>query len=386
MVEKQPTPATKEAVQEALQEGLYCIGCGALMQCSDKEEAGYLPMSALQKQLNSDQLLCQRCFRLRHYNEIQPVSLTDDDFIKLLHQVSDSKALIVYVLDLFDFSGSTIPGLPRFVGEGNPIFVVGNKVDLLPKSLKPNKIKDWVRGQLKEQGIKPVDVALTSAAHPANLDALLTTIDDLRQNRDVYVVGTTNVGKSTLINQIIKSKTGVQELITTSRFPGTTLDQIAIPLDDGQSLIDTPGIIKADQYAHQVADKDLKYVLPKNEIKARTYQLNPEQTVFIGGLARFDLIASHSDEKTSATFYFENNLNLHRTKLAGADDFYEKHRGELLAPVPKDKQGLVGHEFTTKTTADLVIAGLGFITLPAGVTVKGYAPKAVSVFLRKAMI
>ncbi|MBS9337827.1 ribosome biogenesis GTPase YqeH [Fructobacillus parabroussonetiae] len=387
MVEEQPNVATKEEVTAALEEGLYCIGCGAKMQTTDKEEAGYLPMSALQKQLESEQLLCQRCFRLRHYNEIQPVSLTDDDFIRLLYQVSEDRALIVYVLDLFDFSGSTIPGLPRFVGADNPIFVVGNKVDLLPKSLKANKIKDWVRGQLKEQGIKPVDVALTSAAHPANLDAILASIDELRAGRDVYVVGTTNVGKSTLINQIIKSKTGVQELITTSRFPGTTLDQIAIPLDDGRSLIDTPGIIKAYQYAHQVADKDLKYVLPKNEIKARTYQLNPEQTIFIGGLARFDLLTGVSDQKTSATFYFENNLNLHRTKMVGADDFYEKHHGGLLAPVPK-KEGakLIGHEFKTKTTADLVFAGLGFITLPAGVTVKGYAPEGVAVFLRKAMI
>ncbi|MFC4760936.1 ribosome biogenesis GTPase YqeH [Fructobacillus durionis] len=385
--EKKQVIATKEEVEEALQEGLYCIGCGALMQVKDKEEAGYLPMSALQKQLESEQLLCQRCFRLRHYNEIQPVSLTDDDFIKLLHQVSEAKALIVYVLDLFDFSGSTIPGLPRFVGTDNPIYVVGNKVDLLPKSLKDHKIKDWVRGQLKEQGIKPVDVDLTSAAHPANLDMILEKIDDLRAGRDVYVVGTTNVGKSTLINQIIKSKTGVQELITTSRFPGTTLDQIAIPLDDGHSLIDTPGIIKADQYAHQVSDKDLKYVLPKNEIKARTYQLNDEQTIFIGGLARFDLVSGLKDSKTSATFYFENNLNLHRTKMVGADDFYEKHQGGLLAPVPKNTEaGLVGHEFRTKTTADLVFAGLGFITIPAGVTVKAYAPAAVSVFLRKAMI
>lgn len=388
MLEKETKQmVSKEKAEEALEEGLYCIGCGALMQTTDKEEAGFLPMSALQKQLESEQLLCQRCFRLRHYNEIQPVSLTDDDFIKLLHQVSDAKALIVYVLDLFDFSGSTIPGLPRFVGQDNPIYVLGNKVDLLPKSLKEHKIKDWVRGQLKDQGIKAVDVDLTSAAHPANLDMILEKIDQLRAGRDVYVVGTTNVGKSTLINQIIKSKTGVQELITTSRFPGTTLDQIAIPLDDGHSLIDTPGIIKADQYAHQVADKDLKYVLPKNEIKARTYQLNDGQTVFIGGLARFDLIAGRDGIKSSATFYFENNLNLHRTKLAGADEFYERHRGTLLAPVPKEAdKGLVGHEFKTKTAADLVIAGLGFITLPAGVAVKGYAPVGVSVFLRKAMI
>ncbi|GAO99755.1 ribosome biogenesis GTPase YqeH [Fructobacillus ficulneus] len=380
--------ATDEEIQAALEEGLFCIGCGAKMQVTDKEAAGFLPLSALKKQLASDELLCQRCFRLRHYNEIQPVELTDDDFAELLHQVSETKALIVYVLDLFDFSGSTIPGLPRFVGKDNPILVVANKVDLLPKSLKTHKLRAWINGQLKEQGISTVGVELISAAHPQNLDDVLEKIDDLRAGRDVYVVGTTNVGKSTLINQIIKSKTGVQELITTSRFPGTTLDQIAIPLDDGKSLIDTPGIIKKDQYAHWVTDKDLKYVLPKAEIKARTYQLNPDQTLFFGGLARFDLVTGpHDGSKAAVTAYFENNLKIHRTKREGATDFYEKHRGELLAPAPKDADvKMAKYEFKINEKMDLVYAGLGFVTLPAGIHIQAFAPAGVGVFLRKAMI
>ncbi|GAP02983.1 GTP-binding protein YqeH [Fructobacillus pseudoficulneus] len=386
--EQQASVATEEEVSQALEEGLYCIGCGALMQVKDPNGVGYLPMSALRKALASEQLLCQRCFRLRHYNEIQPVDLTDDDFAKLLHQVSENHALIVYVVDLFDFSGSTIPGLPRFVGKDNPILVVANKVDLLPKSLKEHKLKAWVQGQLKEQGINAVGVELTSAAHPKNLDAILDKIDELRAGRDVYVVGTTNVGKSTFINQIIKSKTGVQELITTSRFPGTTLDQIAIPLDDGKALIDTPGIIKKDQYAHWVSNKDLKYVLPKAEIKARTYQLNPEQTLFFGGLARFDLVSGASDDsKTAVTAYFENNLKIHRTKQAGASEFFEKHRGDLLSPAPKDENvQLAKYEFKISEKMDLVYAGLGFITLPAGIHVQAYAPEGVGVFVRKAMI
>ncbi|MDF7637686.1 ribosome biogenesis GTPase YqeH [Leuconostocaceae bacterium ESL0958] len=382
---KEAQIASDEAVQQALAEGLYCIGCGAKMQTSAKDEAGYLPLGALKKALNSEQLLCQRCFRLRHYNEIQPVTLDDGEFARLLHQVSDERALVVYVLDLFDFTGSAIPGLPRFVGADNPILVLANKVDLLPRSLKENKLKDWVRGRLKEAGIQPAAVELMTAAHPKNLDDILTKIDTLRAGRSVYVVGTTNVGKSTFINQVIKSKTGIQELITTSRFPGTTLDQIAIPLDDGQSLIDTPGIIKEDQFAHAVDEQTLKYLLPKNEIKARTYQLNPEQTLFIGGFARFDLVTTPAGEKTAVTAYFENNLNLHRTKLAGADDFYARHRGDLLQPVAKEA-ALVAHSFKTKEKVDLVYAGLGFITLPAGLAVVAYAPAGVTVLLRKAMI
>ena len=377
------TEVTDAYVREQLDDGLRCIGCGALMQVDDPEKSGYLPMSALKKAIDSDELFCQRCFRLRHYNEIQPVELTDDDFARLLHQISDTKALSVYVIDVFDVTGSEIAGLPRFVGQDNPILVVANKVDLLPKLLNKNRLKQWLQAELKAQGIKAADIFLTSATRPQNLDELLATIDDLRAGRDVFVVGVTNVGKSTLINQIIKASTGVQDLITTSRFPGTTLDRIEIPLADGKQLIDTPGIIKRDQIAHVLRDKDLKFALPKNEIKPRTYQLNAAQTLFIGGLARFDFEAG---TRAAMTAYFENNLNLHRTKLAGADAFYDKHAGQLLTPAPQITTPLVKHTFNTSEKSDIVFAGLGWISVPAGVQVSGWAPQGVSVLIRKAMI
>ncbi len=377
------TEVTDAYVREQLDDGLRCIGCGALMQVDDPEKSGYLPMSALKKAIDSDELFCQRCFRLRHYNEIQPVELADDDFARLLHQISDTKALIVYVIDVFDVTGSEIAGLPRFVGQDNPILVVANKVDLLPKLLNKNRLKQWLQAELKAQGIKAADIFLTSATRPQNLDELLATIDDFRAGRDVFVVGVTNVGKSTLINQIIKASTGVQDLITTSRFPGTTLDRIEIPLADGKQLIDTPGIIKRDQIAHVLRDKDLKFALPKNEIKPRTYQLNAAQTLFIGGLARFDFEAG---ARAAMTAYFENNLNLHRTKLAGADAFYDKHAGQLLTPAPQITTPLVKHTFNTSEKSDIVFAGLGWISVPAGVQVSGWAPQGVSVLIRKAMI
>ncbi len=119
---------------------------------------------------------------------------------------------------------------------------------------------------------------------------LLEKIEEYRDGRDVYIVGVTNVGKSTLINQIIKNTAGVQDVITTSQFPGTTLDKIEIPLDDGHFLIDTPGIIHRHQMAHYLGKKDLRIIAPLKEIKPKVYQLNEGQTLFLGGLQ--DLILS----------------------------------------------------------------------------------------------
>jgi ribosome biogenesis GTPase YqeH len=378
---------TEIEVQAELADGLRCIGCGALIQTTDKVAVGYTPMSALIKGFDNNEVLCQRCFRLRHYNEIQPVDLTDDDFRRLLDQISATNSLVVYVMDVFDFSGSLIPGLHRFVGS-NPVLLVGNKVDVLPHSLKRSKIRDWMRQQANMAGLRPIEVALTSGKNGDDVPALLDLIEKYRDGRSVYVVGVTNVGKSTLINQIIKFVTGEKhDVITTSRFPGTTLDRIEIPLDDDSNIIDTPGIIHPDQMAHYLAPQDLKYVSPQKELKPRTYQLNPEQTLFLGALARFDYVQG---PKAGMTAYFENNLPLHRTKLANADEFYAKHAGELLLPPSAEFLAalppLQRHEFKTTEKTDLVIDGLGWITVPADVVIAGWAPQGVSVLTRKAMI
>ncbi len=93
-----------------MEEELFCIGCGAKIQTEHSNELGYTPLSALEKGLASGEVYCQRCFRLRHYNEIQDVSLTDDDFLRLLNELGKADALIVNVVDIFDFNGSLIPG------------------------------------------------------------------------------------------------------------------------------------------------------------------------------------------------------------------------------------------------------------------------------------
>lgn len=367
-------------------EELLCIGCGATIQTRDKDKLGYTPQSALDKGLETGEVYCQRCFRLRHYNEITDVHISDDEFLKLLHEVGDSDALVVNVVDIFDFNGSVIPGLPRFVS-GNDVLLVGNKKDILPKSVKASKVTHWLMERAHEEGMRPVDAILTSAQNRQSIKEVIEKIEEYRKGRDVYVVGVTNVGKSTLINAIIHEITGDKDIITTSRFPGTTLDKIEIPLDDGSYIYDTPGIIHRHQMAHYLSAKNLKYVSPKKEIKPKTYQLNPEQTLFLGGLGRFDFV---SGDKQGFTAFFDNELKLHRTKLVGATAFYDKHVGTLLTPPNSNEASefpkLVKHEFTIKEKTDIVFSGLGWIRVTGPARVAAWAPEGVGVVTRKAII
>lgn len=365
-------------------EDLICAGCGVSIQTDNKEQLGYAPKSALDK----DVVICQRCFRLRHYNEIQDVSLTDDDFLKLLSSIGDKRALVVKIVDIFDFNGSWVPGLQRFVGY-NDILLVGNKVDLLPKSLNRNRLLQWLRLSSKQMGLKPSDVALISADTGEGIEELAQKIDQYRAGKDVYIVGCTNVGKSTFINKLIEVFGGDDRFkITTSRFPGTTLDFIDIPLDDGHTLFDTPGIINNHQMAHYVSAEDLRKITPKKELKPKGYQLNEQQTLFFGGLGRLDYLAGG---RRSLICYFTNELYIHRTKLDGADELYIKQKGELLQPPStcvEDIPPLVRHEFNLKDdNMDIVFSGLGWVTVKGkGAKIAAYAPEGVGVMVRKSLI
>lgn len=364
-------------------EDIKCIGCGITIQTADPKKEGYAPAASL----SNEELVCRRCFRLRNYNELQPVSLTGDDFLNILNGIGSKDGMVVKIVDIFDFNGSWISGLHRFVGQKD-ILLIGNKSDLLPQSINPNRVINWMKKEANKLGLKPVDVLLVSAFKGHGMEEALTAIDTFRRGKDVYVVGCTNTGKSTFINQIIKGATGMSEVITTSHFPGTTLDIVEIPMDDGKAIYDTPGVINDHQIAHHLDEQDLKVITPKKELKTKVFQLNAEQTLYIGGLARFDFI---SGERSSFMVYVSNNLQIHRTKLENADALYEKHKGVMLSP-PSEKSvetmpPLVRHEFSIKKDkTDIVISGLGWITVQQPGVVAVHAPRGVNVILRPSLI
>lgn len=361
-----------------------CYGCGAIIQNEDSKQAGYVPASVL----NNEKIICQRCFKIKNYHQLVKSNLSKDDFLSIMQGIAEKDSLIIYLIDIFDFNGSMISGIQRHL-LNNDIIVVANKRDVLPKSIKDTKIKDWIKGQLKEYGLQPLDIVLISAKKNYYLDDLMDVIQTYRKDRDVYVVGVTNVGKSSLINALLKHYTEDSSdfLITTSEFPGTTLDLIRIPFDKSNSLYDTPGIINEFQMAHYIDEKELKIITPNSELRPKTFQLQPRQTVYFGGLARMDF---ESGENSSFICYFPPLLEIHRTKLENADTLY--NRGFTLKPTIasiETIEDMATHTFTLNNDkkTDIVISGLGWVSVHAKqqkITIK--APIGVGVMLRKALI
>lgn len=362
---------------------LRCIGCGALIQTVDKNKHGYVKESVL----NQDKdIYCERCFRLKNYSKIDNEAKDPDSYLKVIQKIAKTDSLVVSLVDVFDFSGTFISSIKRHTGQ-NDIILVGNKADVLPQSVKEDKIIRWMRHMANLEGFRVLDCLLVSAKSGKNIDALMDSIDKYKKGRDCYVVGCSNVGKSTLINTIIKKYTDCKrDIITTSMIPGTTLDFINIPYEEN-FIIDTPGLINESQMVNHVEASDLKTIMPKKEIKPTVFQLNPFQTVFLGGLAIFNFL---SGEKTNFVFHFSNDLYLHRTKMENKDHILETQYNNLLKPCFKsvDYNSFVKSTFNLKDDKkyDIVISGLGFITVKGRVTLSIETMKGIGVYLREAII
>ncbi|MDP4098110.1 ribosome biogenesis GTPase YqeH [Paenibacillus sp. P96] len=372
-------------ISDGLQ-AVKCSGCGIRLQTVQPELPGYVPEKALDK----EPVICQRCFRIKNYNESSSVTVDQDEFLALLSRIGDKDALVIHIVDLFDFEGSLISGLQRFVGS-NPVLLAVNKTDLLPKVTNWNKIRNWIQKQAKEQGLRTTDIVLCSAKKNHGFDRLLEAVAEQRGNRDVYVVGATNVGKSTFINRLIRDYSDMEQELTTSRYPGTTLDMVNIPLDDGHFIIDTPGIVYPWRFSEIVSRKDLAAVMPDKPLKPAAYQLDSGQTLFFGGMARFDFIEGAHQ---SFTCYIGGGLKIHRTKLDKANDLYANHVGELLSPPSKEDADAMPewtrHEFRIPkgSESDIYISGLGWIKVNgnSGALVAVHAPRGIRVLVRPSLI
>ncbi len=371
-----------------MEEKLYCYGCGQILQCEDETKAGYVPDKILETKEN---ILCQRCFKLQHYNTNSEIELVEEDYITILKNIAKEKALLVYVLDIFNFESSLIKNLNQYLGD-NKILVLANKRDLIPTSVKDEKLLEWITTRLKENGVNNIfDIIMASGQTNYNTDFILEKIDSLREGKDVYIIGNANVGKSTFINSLLKNYSNeTTQFITTSSFPGTTLNVIRIPLDSKSYIYDTPGIIQKNSMLYAVEPRILKYLLPRKEIKPLTYQLKSGQSLFIGGLATFDFVEGND---TGFTCYFSTFVKVHRTKLDKKEaSFNSIVSTKSIQPNSTRITSINDLElkevtFDKNGKVDVVISGYGWISFEyTGQKVEVYAPKNCKIYIREALI
>ncbi|XP_012535443.1 nitric oxide-associated protein 1 [Monomorium pharaonis] len=222
-----------------------CGGCGALLHCKDQALPGYLP-SELFLQRSERELrvmICQRCHFMQYYKTTLEVKVPADEYSQLLKVIKTKKCAVILMVDLMDFPCSIWPEINSVLHPFTPVFVVGNKIDLLPQDSNHffTHIKDCLskavqmRTGIKKENIK--HVALVSAKTGYGIEELINKLHNIwKYKGDVYVIGCTNVGKSSLFNALLQSdycKVQAVDLIqraTISPWPGTTLNLLKFPI------------------------------------------------------------------------------------------------------------------------------------------------------------
>ncbi len=353
-----------------------CKGCGVALQSEHAQELGYTPKAAAD--------YCQRCFRIRHYDDVTISMRTGIDPDQVLKQIAKMNALVLWVVDLFDFEANLIAGIHRHLPKKD-ILLVATKRDLLPDTLADEKLGRFLLERCGAQGIHPIGLVVcgdlrVGSCEQASIEEIKNAIAMYRGKRDVVIMGMANAGKSTLLNALLN-----REELTTSRYPGTTLDILPIDLED-YILYDTPGLSRMDSYLSLVSDAVLKTIVPTKRLKARGYQLYEDQSLAVGGLVRLDLCGG---QRVSCVAYFAPGLQIHRGKQEKADGLWKTHMGELLAQaISNDPASLKKYTHgALKGKLDVVIHGLGWFCISGDVKqLSVYVDRQVDVTFRKAMI
>lgn len=217
-----------------------CGGCGALLHCQDPAIPGYLPKELFGDVSDTElrAVTCQRCHFLKHYNTALTVSVDPEEYPKLLSTIKNKKALVILMVDMTDFPCSIWPGIMDIIGSNRPVFVVGNKIDLLQGDSRGwlERAKNSLAKSLPPN-INVKHLALISAKSGFGVEELINKLHNVWEYRgDVYLVGCTNVGKSTLFNTLLQSdycKVKAGDLLqraTISPWPGTTLNLLKFPI------------------------------------------------------------------------------------------------------------------------------------------------------------
>jgi ribosome biogenesis GTPase YqeH len=353
-----------------------------------------------------EDVVCRRCFRIRNYGEFSRVEVSPDVYAKQVSHIAAHPGLVLYVLDVFDLDGSLVKNLAKYIGQSR-VLVVVNKIDLMPREVKVEALASWVRQTVERTGIVPEDILFVSAQDQSSVAEILGAVE--RSGEDlVYVVGMANVGKSTLLNGML-SKLGQNTRFTASRAPGTTLGLTAIKVSDRDgtplTLVDTPGLIHGDRVQDRLCTDCLKVAVPRARLRPKVFQLNSGQSLWIGGIVRFDF---EHGPRQPVVCYVSNELVIHRTKLERAEYIGEVHLDDILkVPCascrkevrPSKKTVIASGKFERQAKAagnaktfsrsgcDIVIPGLGWITL-MGSDFFGavWAPTGVPIRLRPRMI
>jgi len=220
------------------------------------------------------------------------------------------------------------------------VYIVVNKLDILPDdSVNYLKLKTWISTQIRnlDEYFKDFDnsnLFLVSSITGEGVKAFLRrfeekALDEKKEgwNDRIYVMGNSNVGKSSFLNQVraqskkfsaktykdpfdikinktikydpnkdTKNLQGKFNQLTVSVMPGTTLKpQKVEKIANAYKFYDTPGLPIYSQVTTHIEDSNyLQHILPTKMPMQNFLEAQTGNSIWIGGLCRVDIVQSSS--------------------------------------------------------------------------------------------
>lgn len=328
-----------------------CSGCGIELQSNNKNNPGYVA--------DIKNFFCDRCYQLKHFNKQYKDTLTDQDYINTVKEAIKDCATVMLVVDVCNLHGSCPPMMEELLNNKEVILLV-NKVDIFPQIVRPIKIINWIENNYN---LNFKDIILVSAKKKFNIDEVIYSLHEENIKR-IPIVGMTNVGKTSIVNSLIKSKDGkAQTTSIESPFSGTTLGNIEFEVD-GITFIDTPGIINKGNLQNYLTKESLNKLYPKKEYKQQIYQLNPGNSLIISSVFSLTLL---EPAKTSCSIFINDVIKIHRCNTDNLVSLLNKHQfGDFLTLPNKNEADNFGSNITEeiiiKPNSMLMVDGLCWMT------------------------
>ena len=315
-----------------------CIGCGAELTL-EKGKLGYT------KDIESD--LCMRCFNIKNYNKYEKVDHLEE-INTIIKEVKASNDIVIFVVDVFNLSNK-IKEIVDYLN--NNVILCITKYDLV--DIDESKILNYLN-------INTLDTIVISSKNNYNLDNLMELIEENKKSNNVYLVGYTNAGKSTLINKIIKNYSNNNYELTTSVLPSTTLNFVKVNVNDNLTLIDTPGIIVSNIIDY-LDEEEIKKVIPKKKIKPQIYQIKTEQTIMVDNFLGIKI-----KPYNTVVFFFFFGLK------------YTRYYNDIETSLKIKK-------IKVSDNSELIVNGFGIIKIKKQTEVQLYLQGNIDIEIRKAL-
>ena len=363
---------------------LRCYHCGAILQCENENEKGYIIPESLHRATPIQIIYCDRCFEtMKAFNNSELEQKVDQEVLKILDDAYATDALIIWVVDLFSFNGTLNSEIAKKVKKLN-VVVVGNKRDLFPANVKEESLVEYLVDRFNAYGIKPKSVRLLGAANKIDSKELIDSMNAARKGHDVYMIGNSTSGKTSIINRAMKgfeNKTSRQ--IKTITYPGTSVNVLEIPLSRSSFFYELPGISQTTSATGKLEKDVIRQIVPKKAVKVITRSMSAGDALMVGSLAAFEVIKGKA---TNYRFYSAEGVETRKVQSKKLDDYLNENNIRRFArPVSERLVSFLDYDMfeyameNDKKWHDIAIEGLGWLSFIAqGQMIRVRLPKGVA--------